>query len=140
VELHVLNARGAYASIPVLTTGGPPEPPINWTRVGPEQPGGDSWVLRVRILPVDVRRLVTVRIVDDVDLSGVPVSEPVSFTCGDEPSSSGMSCTASGEGRYTAEWQRSLGARVAISSDLAVGSEIQYTTWAIELSSPDDDG
>ena len=138
VELHVLDERGASSPVPVLTTGGPPEPPINWSRVGPEQPDRDSWILRVRILPVDPRRLVTVRIVGDVDSSGVPVSEPASFTCGGESPSNGMSCTASSEGRYTATWPRSLGARVAISSDLAVGTSIQYTTWAIRLSTPDD--
>lgn len=138
VELRVLINGKASSPIPVLTEGGPPEPPITWNRVDAVEPDGDSWILHVRIIPADARRLVTVRIIGDVDPFGVPLAEPVSFTCGDDSPPGGMSCTANGGGRYTATWPRSLGARVAISSDLAVGGEIRYTTWAISLPTSED--
>lgn len=138
VELYVVHDRSRSVPVPVLTTGGPPTPPVDWPRVRPEQSDGESWVLNVQILPVDPRRLITVRVVDEVDAAGVPVTEPMSFTCGDGSSSEAVSCTAGGDGLYMARWPRSLGARVAISSDLPVGSEIRYTTWAMHLSSPDD--
>jgi len=134
VELLVDGSGGGSVTVPILTDAGPPTPPVTWHRAQTAGTDPRTWRLRARVLPVDDRRTLTVRVIGEVDADGVPVAEPVSFTCIGGFGGADVSCASDGHGRYDVRWPRSWGPYASISSDLAVGGELHYTSWAVEMS------
>jgi hypothetical protein len=140
VELLVDDSGGGSVTVPLLTDGGPPAPPVTWHRARTAGTDPRVWRLRVRVLPVDDRRTLTVRVIGEVDADGVPVAEPVSFTCLGGFGGADVSCASDGDGRYDVRWPRSWGPYASISTDLAVGGELRSTSWAVQMSDLDAGG